>query len=270
MIQLGTKTKISLGISGFLCVLIAGYWYWSSSMRISTEDAYIETDLHPVNSRMMGFVREVFVRENSQVKKGQKLLKLDDVDTLIELNFKKAKLKKAQADFDRAQKLRQEKAISASDFELAQATFAGISAEVEGAELKLKFTEVIAPYDGVIAKQSAQPGQFVQPGQSLFVIVPSDNTWIKANFKETEVRHIQSGQKVEITAEAFPHEKWVGEVDSVYPSSIASTSLIPPENATGNFTRYVPRFSVRINFAQKESAILKAGMTVNPTIVVGK
>ncbi|MBC7370234.1 MAG: HlyD family secretion protein, partial [Bdellovibrionaceae bacterium] len=254
MIHLGSKTRMAFLSSALICSALFGYWFWFSALIIATDDAYIEAEFHPVNSRMMGFVREVFVQENDSVTKGEKLLKLDDVDTLIELNFKKAKLKKAQADFGRAERLREEKAISASDFELVQAAMTGITAEVEGAELKLKFTEIIAPYDGVIAKQSAQSGQFVQPGQSLFVIVPNDHNWIKANFKETEVRLIHPGQVVNFTADAFPDVAWVGKVESIYPSSIASTSLIPPENATGNFTHYVPRFAVRISFTQKETA----------------
>jgi membrane fusion protein (multidrug efflux system) len=270
MIQIGNKTRTALLSSMLICAGLYGYWFWFSTLIIATDDAYIETDFRPVNSRMMGFVKDVFVEENTSVKKGQKLLKLDDVDSLIELNFKRAKLKKAQSDFSRAERLREERAISASDFEMAQAAMTGVTAEVEGGELKLKFTEVTAPYDGIIAKQSAQPGQFVQPGQSLFVIVPNDHSWIKANFKESEVRLIHPGQKVEFTADAYPDENWVGKVESVYPSSVASTSLIPPENATGNFTHYVPRFAVRISFVQKPNSYLRAGMTVNPTIPVRK
>ena len=244
------------------------YWFYWSNKFISTENAYVETELSSVNSRLMGYVREVFVKENDHVKKGQEILKLDDVDTKLELTFKQAKLKKAVADESRAQRLLKDHALSDSDFELAEATLAGIKAEVDGSLLKLQFTSVVAATDGIIAKRSAQPGQFVQPGQSLFVIVPSDKIWIRANFKESKIRLIKPGQKVEIKVDAVPDETWEGQVEYIYPSSVASLSLIPPENATGNFTKVVQRFPVRISFEQKKDHTLLPGMSVEITIVV--
>ena len=217
---------------------------------------------------MMGYVRAVYVQENDIVKKGQEILKLDDSDTKLELTFKQAKLKKATADESRAIRLQKDRALSDSDYELAQATLAGIKAEVEGSLLKLQFTSVVAATDGIVAKRSAQPGQFVQPGQSLFVIVPTDKIWIRANFKESLIRLIKPGQKVEIKVDAFPGEVWNGKVDYIYPISVASLSLIPPENATGNFTKVVQRFPVRISFEQKKEQTLLPGMSVEATIVV--
>jgi membrane fusion protein (multidrug efflux system) len=177
-------------------------------------------------------------------------------------------LKKAEADGGRATRLQKEHALSDSDYELAEATLAGIKAEVDGSLLKLQFTNVLAATDGIVAKRSAQPGQFVQPGQSLFVIVPTDRVWIRANFKESNIRLIKPGQEVEIEVDAYPHETWKGKVDFVYPSSVASLSLIPPENATGNFTKVVQRFPVHISFEQKPDLPLRPGMSVEVTIVV--
>jgi membrane fusion protein (multidrug efflux system) len=251
-----------------LAVFLAIYWFVWSTRHISTENAYVETDLSPVNSRMMGFVREINVAENDTVKKGQVLLKFDDVDSLLEQTFKKAKYKKAKADFSRAEKLHAQHAMSDSDFEMAQATLAGLSAENEGGDLKLKFTEIIAPTEGIVAKKAAQVGQFVQPGQSLFVIVPIDHMWIKANFKETQVRLLKPKQKVEIKVDAYPGEVWDGEIDFIYPSSVASLSLLPPENATGNFTKVIQRFPVRVSFHQKQEMPLSPGMSVEVVVRV--
>ncbi len=255
-------------LSVVLSTALIYYWFYYSSKYISTENAYVETELSPVNSRLMGYVREVYVEENDKVTKGQELLKLDDVDTKLELTFKQAKFKKAYADEARAVRLQKEHALSDSDFELAQATLAGIKAEVDGSLLKLQFTSVLSATNGIVAKRSAQPGQFVQPGQSLFVIVPTDKAWIRANFKENQIRKIKPGQSVEIQVDAFPDEKWTGEVEFVYPSSVASLSLIPPENSTGNFTKVVQRFPVKISFEQKKEHPLLPGMSVETTIVI--
>ena len=253
--------QASIVISVSIAVGLALYWFVWSAQYVSTENAYVETDLSPVNSRMMGFVREIYANENDVVKKGQKILKFDDSDTNLELTFKKA-------DAARAEVLHAQHALSESDFELAQATLTGINAEVDGGLLKLKFTEIVAPVDGVVAKRAAQVGQFVQPGQSLFVIVPTGVAWIKANFKETQIRSIHAGQKVEITADAYPEETWAGVVDFIYPSSVASLSLLPPENATGNFTKVVQRFPIHVSFTQKEGKPLKPGMSVGVSVRV--
>ncbi len=268
MDKMARPVKIVTVSSLMICSALIYYWFYYSSKFISTENAYVETELSPVNSRLMGYVREVYVQENDKVTKGQELLKLDDIDTKLELTFKQAKFKKAQADEARAIRLQKDHALSDSDFELAQATLAGIKAEVEGSLLKLKFTTVLAATDGIVAKRSAQPGQFVQPGQSLFVVVPTDKIWIRANFKESQIRKIKPGQSVEIQVDAFPEEAWVGKVDYIYPSSVASLSLIPPENSTGNFTKVVQRFPVKISFEQKKDQPLLPGMSVEATIVV--
>ena len=110
--------------------------------------------------------------------------------------------------------------------------------------------------------------QFVQPGQTLFVIVPTENAWIKANFKESQVRLLKAGQEVEIHVDAYPGEKWKGKIDAIFPSSVASLSLLPPENSTGNFTKVVQRFAVKISFEQKKDLRLLPGMSVEPVVLV--
>ncbi len=215
---------------------------------------------------MMGYVREVLVHENETVQKGQKLLKLDDADSKLELMFKQAKLKKTKADADRAARLKKQNAVSESDIEMAQAALVGVNAD-QGGLLKLKFTEVLSPVDGIVAKASTEPGQFVQPGQSLFVVVPLNQAWIKASFKESQIRHISTGQPLEIHVDAYPGETWKGKVEFIYPSSVASLSLIPPENTTGNFTKVVQRFPVKISFEQCPDLLLRPGMSVDVTIL---
>lgn len=272
MIDKLTKSKVlfraTVGVAVTCAVAVVVYWNYYASRHVSTENAYVEAEILSVNSRMMGYVREVFVEENQPVKKGDILLKLDDSDTKIELMYKEAKFKKADADFKRARTMWSHKGLSDSDFELAQATMTGHQADYEGSKLKLSFTEVMAPIDGVIAKRSAQPGQFVQPGQSLFVIVPSDEMWVRANFKESQVRFLKSGQNVEMEVDAFPGRAFHGKVDAIYPSTVASLSLLPPENTTGNFTKVVQRFSVKIGLDKAAIKMLKPGMSVVPKVSV--
>jgi len=265
--RLSRESLVAL-VASTVAVALGLYWYVWSSRFVTTDNAYVETDLSPVTSRMMGYVREVFVTESSEVKKGDHLLKLDDVDVRLELGFKQAKLKKAETDTSRAEKLASQRAVSAADLELAQATLAGIRADLEGSQLKLQFTDVVSPIDGVVAKRSAQPGQFVQPGQTLFVVVPKDRMWIIANYKENQIRLIKAGQKVEMHVDAYPGEVWTGKVDYVFPSSVASLSLMKPENSTGNFTKVVQRFPVRIVVEAKPDFPLSIGMSVEPTVIV--
>ena len=262
------RAWLVFGVSLVCVASLLIYWYIWSSRFVSTDSAYVETDLSPVNSRIMGYVREVLVSENEEVKKGQSLLKLDDSDVKIEAGFKEAKFKKASADAKRAEILGKQHAVSDSDLELAQATLTGMKADMDGSYLKMKFTDVTSPIDGIVAKKSAQTGQFVQPGQTLFVIVPTDHSWIKANFKESQIRLIHAGQEVEIHVDAFPGETWIGKVDAIFPSSVASLSLLPPENSTGNFTKVVQRFPVKISFQQKTDKKLLPGMSVEPVVLV--
>lgn len=247
---------------------VVAYWYVIANRSVATENAYVETDILPVNARMMGYVREVFVVENQTVKKGDPLIKLDDSDTKIELSFKTAKLKKAESDFKRATTMWKNKGISDADYEMAEATVIGHRADYEGSRLKLSFTEIASPIDGVIAKRSAQPGEFVQPGQSLLMVVPTDHLWIRANYKESQVRLLKQGQPVEIEVDAYPGRRWHGKVDYIYPSTVASLSLLPPENTTGNFTKVVQRFAVRISVLDDNEHMLKPGMSVFTKVLV--
>ncbi|NRD75604.1 HlyD family secretion protein [Shewanella sp. VB17] len=116
------------------------------------------------------------------------------------------------------------------------------------AEIQLADTQVRAPFSGIIGKRGAMKGQYVQPGQALYSLVPDDLVWITANFKETQIQHMQAGQQVKVTLDAFPDKSFTGSIDSLSPASGAKFSLLPAENATGNFTKIVQRIPVRISF----------------------
>lgn len=128
----------------------------------------------------------------------------------------------------------------------------------------LSFTIVRAPFDGVVGNKSAQPGQYVQPGSRLLALVPLDSAFVEANFKETQISRLKPGQKVLIRPDAYGERDVVGTVQSVAPASGAEFSMLPPENATGNFTKIVQRLPVRIALPVDvaREGILRPGLSV--------
>jgi membrane fusion protein (multidrug efflux system) len=150
----------------------------------------------------------------------------------------------------------------------ANATVKQKEAAVEQAELNLEYTKIIAPVDGV-AMKSVEVGMNVQPGQQLVTIVPLADVWITANFKETQLRYMRPGQSVEIRADANGRT-YHGHVDSVAGSSGARLSLLPPENATGNYVKVVQRVPVKIllDQGQDNDHYLRLGMSVEPKVYV--
>jgi len=135
------------------------------------------------------------------------------------------------------------------------------------AELNLKYTRIIAPVTGVLSKRSVEPGQTVQAGQPLFSIVNLDDIWTTANFKETQLKNMQVGQKAKVKVDAYGRE-FDGTVESVGGATGARFSLLPPENATGNYVKVVQRIPVRIRFDKNQDPNhqLRPGMSVEPTV----
>lgn len=150
----------------------------------------------------------------------------------------------------------------------ADATVQQKEAALEQAQLNLQYTKIIAPVDGVVSK-NAEVGMNVQPGQQLFSIVPLADVWVTANFKETQLKYMKPGQPAEIKVDANGR-KYKGKVDSIAGSSGARTSLLPPENATGNYVKVVQRIPVKIVLdpGENRDRYLRLGMSVEPTVTV--
>jgi membrane fusion protein (multidrug efflux system) len=135
------------------------------------------------------------------------------------------------------------------------------------AELNLSYTTIAAPVDGTVGARSLRVGQYVQAGTQLMAVVPLHAVYIVANFKETQLTHVRDGQQVEIAVDTFPGAKVRGHVDSVSPASGLEFSLLPPDNATGNFTKMVQRIPVKIVLEDAALAgLLRPGMSVEPTV----
>jgi membrane fusion protein (multidrug efflux system) len=130
------------------------------------------------------------------------------------------------------------------------------------AERDLTFTEIRAPFDGTIGNRVVEPGQYAQPGARLMAIAPDDRYYVEANFKETQLDRLAPGDKAEIYIDAYNGAALEGVVESIAPASGSAFSLLPPENATGNFTKITQRFPVRIHLAKAEGPKLRAGMSV--------
>jgi membrane fusion protein, multidrug efflux system len=160
-------------------------------------------------------------------------------------------------------------AVAQSQIEAAHASLASAEAQAEAARLDLSYTRIAAPRGGRVARKNVSAGDYVQTGQNLMALVPSE-VWVTANFKETQLAHMRIGQPAEITVDAYPGITLRGHVDSYQPGSGAAFSLLPPENATGNFVKIVQRVPVKIVFDDRldPARPLGPGMSVVPTVRV--
>jgi membrane fusion protein (multidrug efflux system) len=151
----------------------------------------------------------------------------------------------------------------------AEAALARDQANQRQAELNLSYTTVVAAVDGVVGNRTLRVGQYVQAGTQLMTIVPLQAAYLVANFKETQLTHVRAGQPVEIEVDMFPGVKAHGHVDSLAPASGQEFALLPPDNATGNFTKIVQRIPVKIILDPNSplAGELRPGMSVDPTIM---
>lgn len=147
----------------------------------------------------------------------------------------------------------------------------GAQAALAAAKLKLGYTKITAPFDGVVGERQVQPGDYVNVGSNLINVVPLPNVYVIANYKETQLTRVKPGQGVDITVDSFPDEKLHGRVERISPASGSQFALLPPDNATGNFTKVVQRVPVRIALDKNQPLLerLLPGMSVVTNIRTG-
>jgi membrane fusion protein, multidrug efflux system len=147
----------------------------------------------------------------------------------------------------------------------------GAQAALAAAKLKLGYTKIVAPFDGVVGERQVQPGDYVNIGSNLINVVPLPNVYVIANYKETQLTRVKPGQSVDITVDSFPDEKLKGHVERISPASGSQFALLPPDNATGNFTKVVQRVPVRIVIDKNQPLLerLLPGMSVVTNIHTG-
>ena len=191
---------------------------------------------------------------------------------IAELDEAKAKLATATVQRRQSESVRAgQQAVSVARYKQAQATVLQRQADVEQANLNLQYTIIRAPVDGVVSRKNAEPGMQVSPGQQIMALVPLDDVWVTANFKETQLRNMRVGQRVEIEVDTYgSSRRYRGHVDSIAAASGAKFSLLPPENATGNYVKVVQRVPVKIVLEPGENRdhLLLPGMSVMPTVLL--
>ena len=174
----------------------------------------------------------------------------------------------AHAELQTAQTGPQQVAATKARAAAAAAHALQAKAALAQAELNLEYATVKAPVKGIVSRKSVEVGQIVQPGQPLMAIIPLDTIWVTANFKETQLAELRPGQKASITVDAYGGRKFTGHVESIAAATGARFSLLPPENATGNYVKVVQRVPVKIVLepGQDPEHLLRPGMSVQPTI----
>lgn len=180
----------------------------------------------------------------------------------------RAALAQLAASRQSAQSASEQVSASGAALSAAQARVEAARAARDLAAIQLADTRVVAPASGMIGAKNVQPGQLVQAGQPLMSVVPLSDVWVVANLKETELAGVRPGQRSEIEVDSFPGLTFTGTVDSIAPATGARFSLLPPDNATGNFTKVVQRVPVKILVKQSTdpTKLLRPGMSVVATI----
>ncbi len=210
-------------------------------------------------------------RANKELERARDLLR-SKVGTRRRYDEALAGQRKAEAAVRRSRARLEQARQRIRVLESERARLRGILAEnraaLDIARTRLADTTIVAPLTGVVGNRAVHPGQYVQPGALLLAIVPLERVWIEANFKETQLARMQAGQPVEITVDAYPDMVLSGCVDSFSPASGAVFSLLPPENATGNFTKIVQRIPVKIlvDTGDLPGGRLRPGMSVEVTV----
>jgi len=241
------KTLLGIATGLLLAVGLTGY-LTHASYHETTDDAYTTGNVHNISSRVAGTVIAVTVDDNQFVKKGQVLAQLDPRDFQVQIDKAQADYKRAQADFERLDALRNSPtgggAISKQEYDRVAASLSIAKAAFDDARNQLDYCTIIAPEDGYVGNKTVQTGNRVAVGTVLMSVV--QDLWIVANYKETQVGKMEKGQKVQVQVDEISGHTFTGRVDSFSPGSGAVFALLPPENATGNFTKIVQRVPVKI------------------------
>jgi membrane fusion protein, multidrug efflux system len=271
-----------IGLAVVLAVAGAAYWLHARGV-VSTDDAFIEARVIQISPKVGGQVIELNVTDNQRVRAGEVLLRIDPRDYAAAVEQARAQVRAAEVEAERArtdaQRVRELFArglVARQELDHAIAAertaFANLEAarqRLNQATLQLSYTTITAPEAGRVTRRAVEEGMFVEPGQQLMAIV-TDDLWVVANFKETQLAHIRPGQPVDIRVDAYPGHRFRGHVDSIQAGTGARFSLLPPENATGNYVKVVQRVPVKIVFDEPPDPNfpLGPGMSVVPRVHV--
>lgn len=270
-------------VMGVAAVAYGAYWYFVASRYESTEDAYAKADMAQVTPAVGGIVKQVLVEDTQPVRAGDILVTLDETDAQLALNRADAALASAQAVLSRAEaELKRRQALAGSgaisteelsntqsSYLSAQADVASAQAAKNQAEVDVSRTVIRSPLSGVVARRQVQVGQHVQPGMMLMSVVPLEQVYVDANFKEVQLRNVHIGQAAEVRADLYGNSVvYHGKVVGLSGGTGAAFALIPAQNATGNWIKVVQRLPVRIqlNPADLQRHPLQVGLSMHVTV----
>ncbi len=285
-----------------IAILAVWYWYQGQIGFVSTDDAYVDGNKLTLASKILGRITSLYADEGINVRKGELLVRVDSTDlmaerdqALVSLKLSKDNIKlaqinlnKAQNDFDRSRQQYEGKIIPKEEFDHAQSAFQAAQAEFDISRTKistaeaqlnvintrLQNTSIYSPMDGIIAKRWVLQGDVVQPGQPIFSIYNIDSVWITANLQETDLAAIKLNENAEITVDSYPEDKFEGKVLQLGTNTASQFALIPPSNASGNFTKVTQRIPIKLSISQTNNhgnddrAVLLPGMSVEIKIKV--
>ncbi len=277
-----------LGLVVGLCSLSYGLYYaLFGSSYISTDNAYVGAEVIHITPSLTGTVQKINCKDTDWVKAGYPLVMLDPLDFQLALASAQADLEKAQVDFEGAKAdyerrlvLQKSNSVSEEDvrttrnaFRVFQALLGKAEVSVQQAKIELTRTTLTAPVQGIVAKRQVQIGQRVQAGTPLMAIVPMDQVYVNANFKESQMRDIQIGQPVELISDVYGSSVvFHGTVTGISGGTGSAFALIPAQNATGNWVKVVQRLPVRIalNPQELKQHPLQMGLSMKVTVHISK
>jgi membrane fusion protein, multidrug efflux system len=274
---------LAFGLLLLIPTTAAAYLYWDYSRHFeTTDDAFIAARSYSVEPKVSGYITAVPVTDNQHVGAGEVIARIDDRDYRVALDQAKAQLahdqsllEQAQTNLGRYQFLAKRSAIAQQQVddqgflvEQDKSTVALDQAKVDAAQLDLSHTTITAAEPGRVVNLTGAVGQFVQAGTALTMFVP-DQIWVTANFKETQLDAMRPEQPVTLAIDAYPERSIHGHVASVQPGSGTAFSLLPAQNATGNYVKIVQRVPVKVVIdAPPADVALGPGMSVVPTVRV--
>jgi membrane fusion protein (multidrug efflux system) len=291
------KRRVIIPLGLLLAAALGGAWYWYVNLRgyITSDDAYIDEDRVSISAKMLGRIAKLTVDEGDTVTTGQVLVTLDDSDLrallaqataasrLAQESVKLAgvNLSRAQDDYRRADQQYRTSVITKEQYDHARSALDAAGAEVGIAvsrvaaaqaqvgvvQAQLDNTTIRSPFEGNVAKRWALQGDVVQPGQPVFSVYDRSRIWVTANLEETNMDAVRFDEEVGISVDGYPDRIFGGRVFQLGSSTAAQFSLIPPNNASGNFTKVTQRVPIKISIEERtpgkpEPAVLLPGMSV--------
>jgi len=292
------KKRIILPVILFLVIGAAVFLYWYIYLRgyVSTDDAYIDGDRMVISAKILGRIAQLNVDEGDTVQQGQLLVVLDDSDLQADLTRARANidfskqsaemarvdLGLAKDDYTRAKAQFDDRIISVQQFDhagkavelasakydMAKAAVKEAEAELNVIETKLANTKIVAPSPGVVARRWMVSGDVVAPGEPILTTFDLQDLWVTANFEETKISSIRIGDPVKISVDSYSGHDFEGRVLLIGAATAAQFSLIPPNNASGNFTKVTQRVPVKISISSAEQDAPTEWMTLIPGMSV--